>query len=357
MRTFFRLGGMAVEERKERLRTVLWQTLCEQLPAQAGAAGLSDNRRRLSGPWSTFFEEDTSWDRATRLSRELYLDSRSQFDDNLIREILLAAADVKISRTSLNKERIALLQVVAERHGFQIITSEKQWILRPDRGKGGWANRIERLAQPGEAGGVCNVYIASETTLAETGRMLDEAGEDDLFGALLGIPACCREAFERFKPLAAEKQYDFVPYVLQSTSGAMPYDWRLNYLTQYFGRTLLSFFPCSFRCSAAAEVADKTLSMLAHCDAAWARKFVDLQQTNVLYTENSGLHLFRARLWNGQIAYEPRELQATEATELTDLLRQGDRLEVSGKNAVQVYRGSTKIGELAGEDVCMCAFH
>jgi hypothetical protein len=27
--------------------------------------------------------------------------------------------------------------------------------------------------------------------------MLDEASEDDLFGALLGIPACCRESVLR----------------------------------------------------------------------------------------------------------------------------------------------------------------
>ncbi len=216
---------------------------------------------------------------------------------------------------------------------------------------------MARLAEPGNAGGIRNIYIASDTTLAETGRMLDEAGEDDLFGALLGIPACCREAFERFKPLAAEKQYDFVPYVLENTCGAMPFDWRLNYTAQYFGCSLLSFFPCSFRCPAAATVADRTLRMLADCDATWSRKFIELQQSNVLYTENSGLHLFRARFCNGLIAYEPQDLRSTEANELADLLQHGNRLGVSGKHAVQVYRGSTKIGELAGEHACMCAFY
>lgn len=148
-----------------------------------------------------------------------------------------------------------------------------------------------------------------------------------------------------------------MPYVLENTCGTIPYDWRLNYPAQYFGCSLLSFFPCSFRCPAAAAVADRTLSMMTHCDAAWARTFVDLQQTNVLYTENNGLHLFRAPLCNGLIAYAPGDLQSSEATELADLLQQGDRLQVSGKHAVQVYRGSTKLGELAGEDACVCAFY
>ncbi len=225
---------MHTETRKEKLRAILRQALNEQLQSEAEATDLDSNRWRLSGPWGAFFEEHNAWDCATRLSRDLYLELSGQFDDNLIREILLAAADVKISRTSLTDAKIGQLQVAAERHGFQIATSKDQWILRADQGKGGWANRAERLAEPGEACGVRNVYIASDTTLAETGKMLDEAGEDDLFGALLGIPACCREAFERAKQLAAEKQYDFVPFVLQNTRGSMPYDWRLNYTAQYF---------------------------------------------------------------------------------------------------------------------------
>jgi hypothetical protein len=341
---------MAVEARKERLRSILRQTLDEQLQSEAGGNGA-----RLPGPWGVFFEEHSAWDAETRLDPDLYRELTGLFDDNLVREILLAAADVKISRTCLSKTKLDLLGGIAERHGFQIITSEDQWILRADQGKGGWVNQMGRLAAPGEIG-VYNVYIASDATLAETGKMLDEAGEDDLFGALLGIPACCREAFERCKPLAAEKQNDFVPYVLKNTNGPMPYDWRLNYPAQYFGRSLLSFFPCSFQCSAAAAVADKTLNMMKPCDTTWAKGFADLQQTNILYTEKSGLHLFRARFCDGKIAYTPGDLRSSEVTELTDLLQRGDLLEISGKHSVQVYRGSTKIGDLTGEDVSMCVF-
>jgi hypothetical protein len=348
---------MALEERKARLRATLWQTLREQLSGETEAEDLSGKPPRLSGPWDTFFGEHSTWDQQPPLNRELYLDLITRFDDNLVREVLLAAADVKISRATLSDGKIALLREVAERHGFQVVTSEQRWILRADRGKGGWANRAERLAEPSEAGAVSNVYVASDTTLAETGRLLDEAGEDDLFGALLGIPACCREAFDTFKPLAAQKQYDFVPHVLENTSGAIPYDWRLNYLAQYFGCSLLSFFPCSFRCSLAAAVAEGTLSMLSHCDPTWAKRFVELQRTNVLYTENCGLHLFRARLCDGLIAYEQQDLQSSETTELADLLREGDRLEIGGKHAVHVYRGGKRIRELKGEDICMCAFH
>jgi hypothetical protein len=347
---------MAGEARGEQLKTILRRVFGEQMAAEAQAVDSSGNKWRLSGPWSAFFGESSAWDPMRRLNRDLYLDLSGKFDDNLIRETLLAAADVKISRTTLTEPKIDLLRTAAERHGFEIIGGQETFVLCADQGKGGWANRGRTTVETGEVGGVRNVYIASDGTLAETGRLLDEAGEDDLFGALLGIPACCREAFERFKHLAAGKQYDLMPFALQNTGGAMPYDWRLNCAAQYFGFSLLSFFPCSFLCPAAAEVADKTLQMLTQCDTGWADKFVKLQQSNVLYTETSGVHLLRAQLCDGQISYQPRDLMSTEVTEVTGLLQRGDRLKVISKHAVHIYRGSIKIGEVAGEDICMCAF-
>ncbi|HMD21686.1 MAG TPA: hypothetical protein VKH40_15275 [Alloacidobacterium sp.] len=343
---------MPVETRKQRLRRILRETLDAELPSD-----VNGRRPRLQGPWATFFEEGNAWDEGAYLNRDLYRDLTGQFDNNTIREILLAAANIKISRTTLSREKIATLQAAAVRHGFQIAISKHPWILRPDHGKGGWANQVERAAEPDEPGAVSNVYIAVDATLAETGQMLDEAGEDDLFGALLGIPACCREAFDKHKSSAAERQYDFIPYVLENTPTNTPCDWRLNYTAQYFGYSLLSFFPCSFRCPVAAAVADRTFSMLARCDADWARRFVALQQTNVLYTETRGLHLFRTPLLNESIAYTQQDLISTEATDLTAILQQGDRLEITSRHAVQIYRGSRKIATIEGRDISMCAFY
>jgi hypothetical protein len=304
-----------------------------------------------------FFEgfKVSNW--AGRLNHSLYIYLRREFDDNVIREVLLAAANVKVSRTSLTEAKLAVLRAASERYGFKVVTSEEQWIPRVDFGKGGWANSVARLATPGEVGGVRHAYIASDESLAEVGRLLDAAGEDDLFGALLGIPECCRAAFERFQPTAESKQIDFVPHVLDSTWGEVPYDWRLNYTAQYFGRSLLSFFPCSFLCPVAGELAAETLRMIASCDAAWADRFVRLQRSNVLYTERRGIHLISAPIKDGLITYAPHNIRSTEHSEVASLLLQGDRLEVKSKHAVQVRRGSSPIGKVAGEDVCVCAFY
>jgi hypothetical protein len=281
---------------------------------------------------------------------------RGQFNDNIIREVLLAAADVKISRTCLSEPQVEVLRGIADQHGFQLLASRERYIHRLDTGKGGACNGIERLAGPTENSGLRNVYIAADASLAEAGKLLEEAGDDELFGTLLGIPSCCREAYKRFKDIARVKQNDCVPHVLGNTVGAMPYDPWLNYVATYFGRSLLSFFPCSFQCRAAGAVARSTFAMLAECDGVWARSFLELQLTNILYTEYEGLHLFRRPFVDGSIQYGRGDFRSTEPTRVSALIGLGTRLEVRGKRQVVIYRGAEQVGLLEGEDIGMCVF-
>jgi hypothetical protein len=339
----------AEETRRERIRAALRRTIEDQLGDSAAWS--------MSGPWSTFFEEGRGWRSDKQLNHDLYQNLKQMFDINVTREILFAAADIKISRATMKQTDIGRLEDVAKRYGFDLVCSAVECVPVADCGKGRWANRARRAAQPGEKGALRNVYIASDRTLAETGRILDEAGEDDLFGALLGIPACCRAAYEQFRPLASKKQNDFLPFVLENTRGPTPFDWRLNYAAQYFGPSLLSFFPCSYGCAAAVQIADTTLEMIRDCDSRWADDLVDLQQANVLYTENSGVHLIRAPLLSGRILYEAENVLSTNLSDVAVLLRQGSILEVKNIHAIKIYRGPQLLGELTGEDVSMCIFH
>jgi hypothetical protein len=311
----------------------------------------------MPGPWRNFFVEGSEWPSEVRLDHDLYEELKRCFDTNVTREILFAAADMKISRVTLKQKYVGRLQAIADRFGFALACSAIKCVPIVDCGKGRWANRGRPATRANEKGALCNVYIASGGALAETGRMLDEAGEDDLFGALLGIPACCRRAYDLFRPLAAEKQNDFLPFVLDNTRGSMPFDWRLNYAAQYFGPSLLSFFPCSFDCPAAARVAETTFKMLSCCDSQWAGEFVEFQRGNVIYTENRGLHLIRAPFTRDRIVYDAQDLVSTEISDVTALLRQGDMVEVDDKHTIRVYRGSILLGRLTGDDVSVCVFH
>jgi hypothetical protein len=302
-------------------------------------------------------KEDCTWSGQPRLNRDLLHDLRGQFGGNITREILLAAAGVKLSRTCLSDSKLELLRAIAQRHNISISASSERYIHRGDVGKGGSSNSVERIAEPDEADGLRNVYIAADPMLAMTGQMLEEAGDEDNFGILLGIPECCRNAYSRLSAIASSKQNDFVLLTLDNTGGPMPYDPWVNYPANYFGPGLISFFPCSFRCERAAFAARSTFEMLSACDETWARSFVKLQQTNILYTEYDGLHLFRRPLVGGWIEYSHLDYTFTESSRVSNLIASGSRLEVLSKHKVLIYSGSEQLGSITGVDVGMCAFY
>jgi hypothetical protein len=311
----------------------------------------------LPGPWNLLLEEGCTWRVRPPLDAELFCDLQRQFGSNVIREILLAAAGVKLSRICLSDARLEVLRGIAQRYGFTAVASSERYIHRRDLGKGGTSNTIERLSDPGEAGGLRNVYIAADAGLASAGKMLEEAGDDDNFGALLGIPSCCREAFARMSAVALVSQNDFVLPALDNTHVAMPYDPWVNYLANYFGPGLISFFPCSFACSKAAAVARDTFEMLSACNAMWARSFLESQRTNILYTEYEGLHLFRQPLVDGCVRYGPEDYSFTEPSRVAELVSRGSVLEVHGKHVVRIWWGSEHIASLDGANVGMCCFY
>jgi len=234
-------------ESARRIREALTETLLQETSNQP-----------LPGAWKLLIEDCCTWRTGSQLSRQLLGALRGHFGSNVIREILLAVAGVKVSRTCMSDSQLDLFCRIAEHHGFGLVTSSERYVHRRDSGKGGSSNSIERLAGPEEEGGLRNVYVATDSGLAKTGEMLEEAGDDENFGLLLGIPRCCREFYVRVRSIAAARQNDLVLLTLESTGGAMPYDPWVNYPANYFGPGLISFFPCSFRCRNAAAVARST---------------------------------------------------------------------------------------------------
>ncbi len=289
-----------------------------------------------------------------RLFHKLY----GKFNDNILREIVLASAGIKASRTCLNDEEISLLLQETRRSNLEVSISEEKYIHRKDTGKGGWSNSLAAVVPATHPEGLFNVYIASSEHLAETGLGLEAMSDETSFGALLGIPACCIEAYVRFHPIAQLKQNDFVPLVLDSTSGATPYSHWNNYVSQYFGRALLSFFPCSFNCPAAESFARATFDVLRQCSDTWAEEFLQLQRTNILYTEYLGLHMFKgARFRGGWIDYDAGMVQSTERSEVNEQVARGDRLRVLNKHAVEIYKSGNLVCRLDDEDISMCIFN
>lgn len=337
-------------ESSQRVRKALIDTLLQETHSDLIA-------QSPPGAWNLLIQEGCTWRAQPPLNPDLLRDLQGSFGSNVIREILLAAAGVKLSRICLTDAGLELIRGLAERYGFSTVAGSERYIHRRDSGKGGASNAIERLAEPGEEGGLRNVYIAADASLAGAGAMLEEAGDDENFGALLGIPSCCREAFARACPVASAGQNDFVLPALDNTPGTMPYDPWVNYPANYFGPGLISFFPCSFVCSKAAAVARHTLEMLSRCNDSWARSFREFQRTNILYTEYEGLHLFRGPLVDGRILYGPGDYRSTESGRVAQLVSRGSVLEVWDKHTVRICSGSRQIASFEGPQVGMCCFH
>lgn len=344
------------DDAKRRVREALEKAVQEELDAQRQILGLQGAKPAMLGPWSMLASDSGVWDVGMHSSPELYREIRGRLSDTSVKELLLAAAGVKVSRLSVSDVELQFLSCLADQFGFFLLPSDERYLPRRDVGKGNYCNAFERLAGPNETRGLRNVYIASDESLVEAAKLLEKAVDDELFGALLGIPRCCRNAYQRFLPIASAKQFDLVPLILANTPGPLPYDSWVNYPAVYFGRSLLSFFPCSFRCTAAGAIARSTYGMLAGCDEAWANSFLDLQRSNILYTEYHGVHLFRQPLVDGWIRYGASDFISTEPTALAALIRRGDRLEVCGKRLAHVYSGAERIAILQGEDVGVCVF-
>src|SRR5208337_4577744 len=344
------------DDAKRRIREALWAAVQEELGAQTQILGAERTQPAILGPWSMLTSDSGVWDVGMHPSPELYREIRGRLSDTSVKELLLAASGVKVSRLSVSDVEIQFLSSLADQFEFFLLASDERYLPLCDVGKGDYCNAFEQIAGPDEAGSLRNVYIASDKSLVEAAKLLEKTVDDELFGALLGIPHCCRNAYQRFLPIASAKQFDLVPLVLENTLGPLSYDSWLNYPAVYFGRTLLSFFPCSFRCTAARTVARSTYRFLSECDEAWANSFVDLQRSNILYTEYQGVHLFRQPLVDGWIRYGPDDVSSTEPTELAGVIRRGDRLEVCGKRLAHIYSGGERTAILQGEDIGVCVF-
>ena len=108
-------------ESSQRIRDALTETLLRECSDAI--------EPRLHGAWSLLIEDGCTWKAQARLDNGLLCALRGHFGSNIIREILLAAAGVKISRTCLSDARLELLRGIAEEHGFEI--EDKSFPCRP----------------------------------------------------------------------------------------------------------------------------------------------------------------------------------------------------------------------------------
>jgi hypothetical protein len=277
------------------------------------------------------------------------------------REILSVWAGLKCARLRVAPVELTSLTQIVEALGLAWRRSGRKYLRKRDVGKGGWSNKFDGSVSRDSPRGDWLLYVARDGATAEAARAAEEQNRESDFASYLSIPACCAKFHLKFLDAAYAKQNDYVPFVLDQTAGAPPYNFLLNYVTRYFGYALISFFPCSFQCRAAANVAQRTLQLLKRHAPRLAAETVRLQKCSVLYTEYRGLYLFEKGVWDWHIRalrYDPKAIRGTLPLDSAVFrkLRAGRMLEVESKHAAVIRRGGRALAALRGENVSICIF-
>jgi hypothetical protein len=273
-----------------------------------------------------------------------------------IKEILCAAAGVKVARVSLaDRERYALEDLLPS-YGLKVTASEEKYSVARDVGKGGWANRFTGTVARDAPDGYWKLYIAPDAELARWARALDTRGDDDSFGKALGIPDCCRQFFDRCVKEAFAVQGDVLPFTARNTAGRYPYNFWNNSACQYFGYSLLSFFPCSFNCPASASVSRKTYALIEAVNRDFAQVFLDHHRRSVFYTEFSGVFLFIDSRYHGNMLTYQGVQGTTRDTDIARAVQQGDRLVLLERDSIAIQSGATVLELCEGDNFSLCVF-
>jgi hypothetical protein len=274
-----------------------------------------------------------------------------------VRELIQASEGMKICRTFASDEQLLDLIPLFERFNLHVAFSGKKFLFSPDQNKGGFSNR------PGQAvpatltiGSYC-IYVGRDPIQVKNAVDNEELGLDYEFGSQLKIPACCISFYERYYQRASEKQTDFLPFTFAQTTDSWPFDPLTNMAPQYFGYSLNSFFPCSFKCEHASRVAGKVEKLLRSVDSNFADEFMRYQHMNYLYTEYDGVFGLEDSFLNGKVLkYKSGFLKGTTTGVVWSALRRGNQIRILAKDHYLIQNDDHVLLDLEGELVSLLIF-
>lgn len=162
------------------------------------------------------------------------------------RELLEAVLGLRASRIQVSRRGLDAIDNLCSEHSFGASVADYKVVCSQKAARGGWSDAVSEVVPLQDSRGEYLVYIGRTQDDAERARIADASGDDDAFGASLGIPACCRRSFanqqvdsDRGDPLAA---------VLAASDPLTSIAVGANVLAKYFGRGYLSHYPCSLHC-------------------------------------------------------------------------------------------------------------
>ena len=283
----------------------------------------------------------------------LFQELRGMVSNQALREILLAAYGHKVARLCIAEEQIPTLTRSLESAALWVDLHNVKQVHAQDSGKGGWisASGLEVPIESAQSG-YLYLYVGSDPEKVLAARKAEHAPDHDVFGTLLGYPACCIDFYKKNLADAEKEQGDFMLPLLAASlkqrTGALPiFPAWTNIAAQYFGYGLLSFYPCSFCCPEARSIAEQSFALLKRYDREFADNFLETAKQPVLYTEYEGIYLFRGATLRGVcLHYDPSLVERTLDGVLSAMIQASNRIDIDSAHRVTLRKGRCLTGRL-----------
>jgi hypothetical protein len=275
------------------------------------------------------------------------------------REILSAWSGMKVARIAVKPALLdQTLHCLNELELFFLVLPDLIFAKR-DIGKGGWSNKYDERDDLPNSKGDFAVYVSTSKKNLTQAVKADFHGDEGEFGVNLGIPSCCVDFYLKNQDAAYQKQNDYVPLVAANTKGLHSFNFWNNYVSQYFGFSFLSFFPCSFTCEHAARMAQNTYDLMHSILPVEADEIVHFQKQPILYTEYRGIYLFEgAKFEHGKTVIKDCMLHSTLNlnTKSHQFISKGREIKVLAKGELEFTMEDKAIQWVKNMDWVMCTF-
>ena len=275
------------------------------------------------------------------------------------REIMSAWAGLKVARIGLKQNKLLVLKEKLAKLNLHYQISDEPVFARKDIGKGGWSNKFEERPWVARKNGDYLVYVSNDVKSLQKAFNSELEGEEEEFGEKLGIPACCIDFYSKNLDKAYEKQNDFVPLVLKNTKELHSFNFWNNYVSQYFGYSLLSFFPCSFNCVESARFAQNTYDLINSILPIQASQIIHFQKQPILYTEYRGIYLFEGATFSNESVYlEDATLHATvpSNSRTLDKILNLHSITINSKDKLSFVDNTGVKSLINSENIAFCTF-
>jgi hypothetical protein len=178
-----------------------------------------------------------------------------------IKELLQSLSSDKVSRFSFSKNYLEKFIIFLKSQKLSYIVSDPVYMKFVDKKKN-WANQSFDKYKRGLDKSYY-IYFGKEKSKVTTAFHCEFKNDHNKLGTLLHIPKCCIKKFKSNLKILKKNNYDFIPQVIEDSRNINhPYNFYNNIFYQFEGYSLLSYAPCSFKCSASLIYGKESLTLI-----------------------------------------------------------------------------------------------